>query len=269
MKRINDVKAIVLDLDGTLLNSKKEVSERSRKAILEVYNKGIVVIFATARPPRSVNAFLSQKLQDIAAVVYYNGALVKDDTIGYRQHYPIESATTAEIIEYVATRQHEARLSIESEDIWYSHQILDYKNAMNTVTNPIIVSLNELKKIQASKVLITDYPCYEQLQKQFEHKVNLVCTDAGTLIQIMAKGISKERAITDLCIQKDILMSSVMAFGDDWNDFELFRACGFPIAMGNAIPELKDVAYFITDTNDEEGVARVLEGLVGSGGREL
>lgn len=236
---------------------------RSRKVILDAYNKGIVVIFATARPPRSVNAFLPQKLQDVAAIVYYNGALVKDDTIGYRQHYPIESAIADEIIEYVATCHPKARLSIESEDIWYSHQIVEYKKAMSTVTNPIIVSLNELKKIQASKILITDYPYYEQLQKQFEHKVNTVCTDVGTLIQIMAKGVSKERAITDLCMRKNIPMSSVMAFGDDWNDLELFQACGFPIAMGNAIPELKDVAYFVTDTNDEEGVARVLEGLVG------
>ncbi|MEK5036700.1 HAD family hydrolase [Sporosarcina sp. FSL K6-3457] len=266
MDETQNVKAIVLDLDGTLLNSKKEVSERSIKAILEAYNKGIIVIFATARPPRSVKDFLPQKLQDIAATVYYNGALVKDDTAGYSQHYPIESAITDEIIEYVATRHPEAPLSIESEDIWYSHQILDYKNAMNTVTNPTIVPLNELKKIQASKLLITDYPYYEQLRKQFEHKVNIVCTDAGTLIQIMAKGVSKGRAIRDLCMQKNIPMSSVMAFGDDWNDLELFQACGFPIAMGNAIPELKDIAYFVTGTNDEEGgVARVLERLVGIG----
>lgn len=263
MNGTQDVKAIVLDLDGTLLNSKKEVSDRSIKVILEAYSKGIVVIFATARPPRSVKDFLPQKLQDIAATVYYNGALVKDDTMEYRQHYPIESAITEEIIDYVSTCHVEACLSIESEDIWYSHQILDYKNAMNTVANPIIVPLNELKKIRASKILITDYPCYEQLQKQFEHKVNIVCTDAGTLIQIMAKGVSKERAIRELCMQKNIPMSSVMAFGDDWNDSELFQACGFPIAMGNAIPELKDVAYFVTGTNDEEGVARVLERLVG------
>lgn len=96
--------------------------------------------------------------------------------------------------------------------------------------------------------------------------MNIVCTDAGTLIQIMAKGVSKGRAIRDLCMQKNIPMSSVMAFGDDWNDLELFQACGFPIAMGNAIPELKDIAYFVTGTNDEEGgVARVLERLVGIG----
>lgn len=265
MDRISEVKAIVLDLDGTLLNSKKEVSERSIKVILEANNKGIVIIFATARPPRSVKDFLPQKLQAIAAAVYYNGALVKDDTMAYRKHYPIESAIADEIIEYVATYHPEAYLSIESEDIWYSHQILDYKDAMNTVINPIIVPLNELKKIQASKILITDYPYYEQLQKQFGHKVNMVCTDAGTLIQIMAKGVSKDRAITDLCMQKNIPMSSVMAFGDDWNDLELFQACGFPIAMGNAIPKLKDVAYFITDTNDEEGVAQVLERLIGIG----
>ncbi len=77
----------------------------------------------------------------------------------------------------------------------------------------------------------------------------------------MAKGVSKEQAIKEICIQNNIPISDVMVFGDDWNDLELFYACGFPIAMGNAIPELKDIAYFITDTNDEDGVAQVLEKL--------
>lgn len=133
---------------------------------------------------------------------------------------------------------------------------------MNAVVNPIIVPLNELKKTTASKLLITQYPYYEKLQKRFEHKVNTVCTDGGTLIQIMAKGISKERSVLKLCIQRNIPMSNVMAFGDDWNDLGLFYTCGFPIAMGNAIPELKDAAYFVTKTNNEDGVAQVIERLI-------
>ncbi|MCP1123948.1 hydrolase [Bacillus sp. AFS018417] len=262
MDLTSNVTAIVLDLDGTLLNSQKEVSKRNLQAILECYRKGITVIFATARPPRSVKAFLPQELQEIAAIVYYNGALIIDNTSEYRQHYPIESAITNEIIEYVITHHSDACLSIESEDTWYSNRSLDYSKSMNTIVNPIVVSLHEFKRINASKLLISEYPYYENLHKQFEHKVNTVCTDSGTLIQIMAKGVSKKQAIMDLCVQNHIPMNSIMAFGDDWNDLELFHACGFPIAMENAIRELKAIAYFVTKSNDEDGVAQVLEKLI-------
>lgn len=262
MDLISNVKGIVLDLDGTLLNSQKEVSKRNLQAILECYRKGITVIFATARPPRSAKAFLPQELQDMAAIVYYNGALIIDNTSEYKQHYPIESTVTNEIIEYVITHHSDACLSIESEDTWYSNKTLNYSKAMNAVVNPIVVSLDDLKKIKASKLLITQYPYYEKLHKQFEHKVNTVCTDSETLIQIMAKGVSKKQAIMDLCVQNHIPMNSIMAFGDDWNDFDLFHACGFPIAMENAIHELKEMAYFVTKSNDEDGVAEVLEKLI-------
>ncbi|CAG9614717.1 Putative phosphatase [Bacillus rhizoplanae] len=262
MDPTSNVTAIVLDLDGTLLNSQKEVSKRNLQAILECYRKGITVIFATARPPRSVKIFLPQELQEIAAIVYYNGALIVDNTSEYRQHYPIESAITNEIIEYVIAHHSDACMSIESEDMWYSNRSLDYSKSITTIVNPIVVSLHEFKRINASKLLISQYPYYENLHKQFEHKVNTVYTDSGTLIQIMAKGVSKKQAIMDLCVQNHIAMNSIMAFGDDWNDLDLFHACGFPIAMENAIRELKEIAYFVTKSNDEDGVAQVLEKLI-------
>ncbi len=174
-------------------------------------HKGITIIFATARAPRSVKVFLPQELQDITAIVNYNGALVIDKVLGYREHYPIESSIIDEIIEYVTDCPAETCLSIESEDKWYSNKTIDYSRAMNAVVNPIIVPLNEFKKTTVSKLLITQYTNYEKLQKRFKHKVNTVCTDGGTLIQIMAKGISKERAVLKLCIQKNIPMSNVMA----------------------------------------------------------
>lgn len=262
MDLISDVKGIVLDLDGTLLNSQKEVSKRNLQSIRECYGNGITVIFATARPPRSVKDFLPRELQEMGPIVYYNGALIIDHTSEYRQHYPVESATKNEIIEYVISHHSDACLSIESEDTWYSNKTIDYSKAMNATVNPIVVSLDNLKEIKASKLLITQYPYYEKLQKQFEHKVNTICTDSGTLIQIMNKGVSKKQAIMDLCDQIQLNMNNIMAFGDDWNDLDLFHACGFPIAMENAIPELKEIAYFVTKSNDEDGVAQVLERLI-------
>lgn len=182
MKIDKKIKAIVFDLDGTLLNSKKEITERSKKAILQVHKKGITVIFATARAPRSVKVFLPPELQKIATIVYYNGALIIEEAKGFKEHYPIESAITEEIIAFLSNCPSETCLSIESEDIWYSNKPKDSSKAMNAVINPIILPLDDLKKKSASKILITHYPDYEKFKKQFDQKVNAVCTDAGSLI---------------------------------------------------------------------------------------
>lgn len=259
---MNEVKAIVLDLDGTLLNSKKEVSKRNQQAIFEMHQKGIFIIFATARPPRSVQLFLPQRLREIGAFVYYNGAFLTDNASGYREHMGIETMIVAEIIEYISETHVDACYSIESEDQCYSNKPFYNETVPNVLTKPTILSLGELKKLKASKFLLSEYPHYQNLKSQFQQKVNAICTDAGTLIQIMAKGVSKEYAVRKLCLHRNILMSNVMAFGDDWNDIELFHVCGIPIAMENAIPELKSAACSITKTNDEDGVAHILEQLI-------
>lgn len=89
--------------------------------------------------------------------------------------------------------------------------------------------------------------------------MSVVETDAGELVQIMAKHVSKANAISALCQKRAISMSQVAAFGDDWNDLALFKACGTSIAMGNAAPGLGKYATMHTSTNDEDGVACVLE----------
>ncbi|MEI5906883.1 Cof-type HAD-IIB family hydrolase [Bacillus spongiae] len=258
---LSKLEALVFDLDGTLLNSKKEVTERNQNAILTAYRKGTTIIFATARPPRSVKWLLPEKLQTIAPSVYYNGALVIDRERDYYTHEPIDPSLSIEIIEYIIQKQANASLSIESEDVWYSNKSMDYSKAMNALVQPIVVPVSKLKELPASKLLITHYSDHEALSLQFSEKANIVCTDNNELIQIMRKNVSKEAAVTQLCHQRGISMKNVMAFGDDWNDFGLLTSCGFPVAMGNGIPELKDLAYIIADTNDEDGVAKVIENL--------
>lgn len=78
----------------------------------------------------------------------------------------------------------------------------------------------------------------------------------------MEKGVSKGTAIAALCRKKGISMDQAMAYGDDWNDLDLFKACGTSIAMGNAVPGLENDATMRTGTNDEDGVAQVLEKFV-------
>lgn len=85
--------------------------------------------------------------------------------------------------------------------------------------------------------------------------MNVIATDGGVLVQIMQKLASKEEAVQWVLHDIGVKSENVMVFGDDFNDLGLFHKCGFPIAMENAIIELKSLAKHITESNDNDGVA--------------
>lgn len=255
--------AVVLDLDGTYLNAKKEVTPRNLAAVLECYRRGMRIIFATARPPRAVLEFLPEQLLAIGSFVYYNGAQVicRQSRTEYNESIP--SSLTAEIMAYCAGLHPDSELTMEVRDQWYSLRPLNYTDMMATKSNPIVKALDELQQYDATKILLTNFEHTELVIQRFGQQVNVLLTDNGTVMQVMPLEASKENAVKRLCKDSNLALDSVIVFGDDHNDIGLFKACGYPVAMGNAIEELKELARETTVSNDEDGVAIVLERLVG------
>ncbi|WP_232696197.1 HAD family hydrolase [Brevibacillus daliensis] len=254
-----NVSAIALDLDGTFLDSNKKVSSRNLRAVLNCHKQGVPIVVATARPPRAVKDILPKQLQEIGIMIYYNGALVISEKMKIREHYPIESTITTELIDYLMTSESDPNLSVEVEDNWFSNKELDYTELMKVKTNPHILALEELRQLSASKVLLSNFKGTDKLLERFGQRVNIIVTDTGELIQIASKEVSKENAVSKICERLGIPVDNVMVFGDDYNDLGLFKLCGYPIAMGNAVQELKQIAYEVTESNDNDGVAVVLE----------
>jgi len=248
-------KAIVFDLDGTLLSSDKTISPRTWDALQAVKALGIALIFATARPPRAV----SWNLDPLGTSVYYNGALFHCAATKRDIHFSIPQHVTARVIEYSLALDPEARISVEVKDRWYSHQSYDYMEMMKVKTNPEVISLEQLMRLDATKILISHCGYAEHLVRGFNADLNIVVTDGGQLLQAMSNEASKENAVRYLTNQLGIGMVEIWCFGDDFNDLGLFQTCGRSIAMGNAVEELKQIASEITDTNDNDGVAVILE----------
>ncbi|WP_211748618.1 Cof-type HAD-IIB family hydrolase [Paenibacillus sp. Marseille-Q4541] len=258
-------KAVVLDLDGTLLNSKKQVSARNMKAVLACHCQGMKIIFATARPPRTVNAFLPKELLEIGAFVYYNGAEVICKKTGYQFSSYIPAYLTFEIVEFCLHQEPDAHVTMEVSDQWFSYKEYDAMTMMKVKLNPLIQPLPEFKKNNATKILLSGSSpeLKRALMDTFGDKVHLLVTDQNELIQIMPLHTSKERAVCELCLTYGIPMESVMVFGDDMNDLGLFQEADYSVAMGNAVAVLKQIADETTDNNDLDGVALVLEKYVG------
>lgn len=259
-------RVVVLDLDGTYLNSNKEVSPRNLAAVMSCYQKGIKIIIATARPPRIVNRFIPDPLLKVASFIYYNGAQIICPHTATELHESIPSAVTAEIIEYCSEYHADLALTMEVQDEWYSLTQLDYMAALHETANPIVKTMDELKRYEATKILLSGAFEGTPLFDVFHQRANILYTDNNELIQIMPINASKEQAVMKLCGVYNCSMDAVIVFGDDYNDLGLFQRCGYAVAMGNAISEIKAVADEITASNDQDGVAVVLERIM-TGGR--
>ncbi|PWV94450.1 Cof subfamily protein (haloacid dehalogenase superfamily)/HAD superfamily hydrolase (TIGR01484 family) [Paenibacillus cellulosilyticus] len=253
------VSIVVLDLDGTFLNSEKQISERNYNAVMKCHQQGMKIIFATARPPRSVKYFLPEDLRGIGSFIYYNGAYIECPLTGINHHELIHSKLTAELLDYCITNNPELDINLEVKDEWMSLKEYDYSSVTKVREFPVIKSLDELKKQEATKVLCSGKIDVDSLKERFSNKLNIVVTDNGELVQISSDKASKETAVTLLCERLGVPLEEVMVFGDDYNDVGLFKICGWPVAMGNAVGDLKEIAKEITDTNDDDGVAKVLE----------
>lgn len=256
------VKAVVFDLDGTLLTSEKKITERSIHAMHAAKAGGLQLVFATARPPRAVS-FDNVDLSELGTVVYYNGALFQCNVTNHSYHHCISRDLAGEVIDYCLSLEEGAQISIEVKNQWYSYKALECKLMTDFQKQPDLLSLQSLKSYECTKILLADFKLADKLIHKYHNELNILVTDDGALVQIMSGEASKENAIQQLCGVLGIELKEVMCFGDDFNDVGLFKACGYPVAMGNAIPLLKDLAVETTDTNDNNGVAVILERLTG------
>ncbi len=246
----------VFDLDGTLLNSKKEISESNKNAIQKLYLAGHTIVIATARPPRSID-YKIQKIGVPTENIYYNGAIVKC-VDGSSFSNSIDKNIFKNIFLDIKENDQAAVISIEENDRWFSCLCFDFKSFFSVSEYPEIISEIALLQKNPNKILVNSYSKSDYLKEKYNTTCNILETDSKTLIQIMDKTASKEKAISEIVKKYKMSSNDIYCFGDDYNDIEMFKYCKNSVAMGNAISELKSIAMFITDTNDNDGVAKFL-----------
>ena len=264
---MSKIKAIVLDLDGTLLSSDKSISPRNYEAVKRCFDSGIHIIIATARPPRAANQFLKQ-FPFVDYMVYYNGALVTCKSKPNERHISIPMEISQQIKEFIELRIPQSIISYEVNDSWYtSRPVSNTQCAQLGIRpngpKPQVVEIDYIASLSPTKILVLGCSTWRELREQFGDYVNVIATDEGVLVQIMHKSASKEKAVQWVLNEIGLNSENVMVFGDDFNDVGLFQISGFPVAMENAIIELKNCAAHVTDSNDNDGVAVAIERFLG------
>jgi Cof subfamily protein (haloacid dehalogenase superfamily) len=261
---------ICTDIDGTLLNKERELSENTISEVKRI--SPIPFVLISSRMPKAMR-HLQQQFGNInTPLIAYNGGLVLDNETILHSTVIDNNVLEATINKCLNTEIH---LSLYFADEWYVPS-MDYwakREENNTKVTPIVKSsldvLSNWKKEGkgAHKIMCMGNESeidtlYTSLEKEFSNEI-ILYRSKSTYIEISHRSISKKTAIEVLLKSNypNLTMDNVVAFGDNYNDIEMLKAVGLGVAVANANEEVLNVADKVTDTNKNDGVAKVLKNL--------
>ena len=244
------MKAIITDLDRTLLRSDKTVSAYTLSVLDHCRRRGMCIVCATARPERAVLEYHKQIQFD--AMILTNGARILLGNRVIEKGIPHERG---EAILRALCAVPNTVISVEMGDGLYANKPIPLWNPLLHMDFPHLPSKSILYKILASGSTETLLHTVEALRaKDVYHTLS-----EGSLLQIMSRQATKWNGIRTVLDAFGISPADAVYFGDDEDDIEPMLQCGLGIAVENAIVSVKSAADFVTGTNDGDGVARYIE----------
>jgi Cof subfamily protein (haloacid dehalogenase superfamily) len=272
------MKLLTTDLDGTLLNKNKEISQNNIKALEYAANKGIKVIVATGRIYSDVcNLFKNVKIDKY--VIANNGACIYNTNGSKISAKAIEKNDLMFILKYLHEKGIYFEISTEDNLYipfnWYELLNNDINNMENSYLKDIVSTIFSQKGIIFIKsiddFINTDKECYSIsvisldfnklsiCRKYFEglNKFSIQSSDKSNF-EIMSINSSKGNALEILANYLNICFDDIIAIGDNFNDISMLEKAGLSIAMRNAEESVKKVCSFITNSNELDGVAEAI-----------
>lgn len=260
------VRLVATDLDGTVVRSDGTISDRTVAALRRAEAGGVPVVFVTGRPPRWM-AEVARRTGHTGLAICANGALVYDlHTERVVAEHPLAVEVGHEVVRRLRAALPDLGFAVENAD-GFSHDPA-YRPRWDVDAERRIAPVEELLASPAVKLLARHeaMPPDELLAAAREVVGDLAelthSSDEG-LLEVSAGGVSKATTLATLCAERGIGAEGVVAFGDMPNDLALLAWAGRPYAMGNAHPSVLAAVARHTLSNDEDGVAVVLEELLG------
>jgi hypothetical protein len=254
---------VAVDLDGTLLDGVKRVCPKAASALIALPQRGVHVVIASARPPRSVR-HIYQSLRLSTFQINYNGALIWDEPNRLVvQHVPLDCGLARQIIDDARAIFESVLVSCEILDRWHTDRIeQSHTTETGRMFQPdVIAPLDEICNQPITKLmLLGPAPMMLALESMLAgwQGITFVRSDPD-LIQIMHPDASKAAALRTVAAHYGVPMEQVMAIGDAANDIPMLQAAGVAIAMDNASDDAKAAAHWIAPSNEDHGVHAALE----------
>jgi len=261
-------RAVAIDLDGTLLNSQSHLSERNRLALEGCITRGIPIIIATSRPARTTRRLFDDELLNRCSLVLMNGAFARAaPPLSGIIREALPSAVIRDIIHLTLATEPEARITLELDGYEFGTnrpRDPDELWKVNAATPDMQLSLEQALSGSPSKIAVGGLDrdlstVADEISRQFGNLISVVPSNELTLLNITSARASKPETLRRLLDSRQISLSDVAAIGDDIPDVGMLIACGISVAVANAVPEVMYAAKYQTASNDNDGVAIVLE----------
>ena len=261
-------KAIALDLDGTLTNSEKKVSERNKRALQEAIKRGVSIILASGRPTYGMSeVWEALELERLGGyVLSYNGSLCMDCKT---KEVLYEHTIPRKYYEAIAKAVREADLgllSYQGKEIVTERPEFPYMDRESTINkmpfrkvedfpNALSEEVCKLLALGEHEELL---PLKERLEKEYGEELSIFFSEPFFL-EICPLGVDKGESLKRLLEKKGWKREELMAFGDGGNDLTMLQYAGKGIAMANSQKHVLEIADEVTLSNDEDGVAVMVE----------
>ena len=264
-------KMIVLDLDGTLTIEKKEITPRTLEALMNAQKLGVKIVLASGRPTFGITPLASQLQLSLYGGYFlaYNGGKIVEcatgNTIFNRELAPelvpvLYNEAMAAGME-ILTYQGEGIAATRSRNKYVLHEafinkmpVVEYSDFPGQVEFPInkCLIVGDPKPLHALELQLA-----ERLRGRAE-----VYRSSGFFLECVPPGIEKSKSLNHLISSLGIAREEVIAIGDGYNDKGMIEFAGLGVAMANASIEIQDAADYVTYSNEEDGVAHVVDKLI-------
>ena len=259
---------IAMDLDGTLNNDEKHITEKTKAALMDAQKRGIRLALASARP--SPGLFKERdilRLQEFGGILMsYNGGRIVDAATGETLfETAMDLEQTKRVLRFLETLPVTPILD-DGKQFYVTDRNgykVDYECQNNRMACSEVENLADFLDFAPIKILVSmlpeELPAIQKQIADFLPEELTVVQTAAFYLEVIPKRINKGQGIRDICAAMGISTEEVMAFGDAANDIPMLRAAGMGVAMGNAAEAVKAAADYVTLSNNEDGIAAVLQ----------
>lgn len=262
---------LVLDLDGTLTNSKKEITEPTRKALIEIQEAGKKVVLASGRPINGVQPLADQLHLDKfgSYILSFNGARITQcstQQIIYNKTFPKDVIEPIYQIALEYADQGVDIITYQGDDIISGicpNEYTEKEKAINSMNIKRVKHFPEYIDFPVNKLLLPGDPVVleeimEVLKEKFHSLLNIYRSEPFFL-EVMPQNIDKAFTLQKLLSSIGMSADRMICCGDGYNDLSMIEYAGLGVAMENAQPIVKESADYITKSNDEDGVLYVID----------
>lgn len=260
-------KALILDIDGTLTNSRKEITPATRAAIQNLMKSGKKVILASGRPTPGMRRYREElELSKYGGyLLSFNGARIVDcsnEMVVFQKTLPLKLLPDL----YSFAKENGCGLiTYLGEEVisaFPADRYVEIEATINGLPIRVVDNFPEFVNFDINKCLMTAPPeiaenLERQLQERYGSKASIYRSEPY-FIEVMPLNVDKATSLDQMLPGIQISREEIVCCGDGFNDISMIRYAGVGVAMGNAQAIVKEAADYITDTNDEDGLVKVI-----------